>query len=94
MYTTTITKSGQITLTKAAREQLGVKAGDKVFVDFEKGKLVIKRPLSNIEFLKKLDAIGADTPAPKIPAEDAVRAFRNGEIEEVIADYRRKYEVA
>ena len=94
MYTTTITKSGQITLTKAAREKLGVKTGDKVYVDFEKGELIIKKPLSNTEFLKKLDAIGADTTIPKIPAEDAVRAFRDGKVKEVLADYRRKYEAA
>jgi len=96
MYTTTITKSGQITLTKAAREQLGVKPGDKVYVDFATNELKVKRVPTNDEFLAELDAIGGkDEPAtPKIPAEDAVRAFRDGKVENVLTDYRRKYEVA
>lgn len=95
MYTTTITKSGQITLTKAAREQLGVKPGDKVYVDFATNELKVKRIPTDEEFLAELDAIGGkDNPAAKIPAEDAVRAFRNGKVENILADYRRKYEVA
>ena len=57
MYTTTITKSGQITLTKAARENLGVKNGDKVVIDFKKGKLVVEPRLSDDEFLKALDGM-------------------------------------
>lgn len=55
MYTTTITKAGQITLTKAAREALGVKASDRVTVDIKKGRLVVEPRLSDEEFFAELD---------------------------------------
>ena len=56
MYSTLITKSNQITLTKPAREHLGVKPGDRVFIDFAKNHLVIERRPNDEEFFKKLDS--------------------------------------
>ena len=57
MYTTTITKSNQITLTKPAREALGVKAGEQLIVETKGDSVVIRRRPSVEEFLAKLDAI-------------------------------------
>ncbi len=57
MYTTTITKSGQITLTKSARELLGVKLGDRLTVKSQGSKIIIEPRQSDEEFLKELDCL-------------------------------------
>ena len=93
MPVTTMTKTGQVTVGKELRKLLGVKPGDKVFLDFKNGSVVINRVPTNEEFLKALDAIGTKKDIPKIDAEKAVRAYRNGNSEVFLADYRRKYEV-
>lgn len=94
MPVTTMTKTGQVTVGKELRKLLGVKPGDKVFLDFKNGAVQIERVPTNEEFLQALDAIGSKKDIPKIDAEKAVRAYRDGKSEAVIADYRRKYEVA
>ena len=91
MGVTTMTKTGQVTVGKELRRLLGVKPGDKVLIDFKNGAVQIKRMPSNKEFLEALDTIGSRADIPKIDAEKAVRAFRDGKSEAVIADYRRKY---
>ena len=57
MYSTTITKSNQITLTKVAREALGVKAGEQLIVETKGDSVIIRRRPSSEEFLARLDAI-------------------------------------
>ena len=57
MYSTTITKSNQITLTKVAREALGVKAGEQLIVETKGDSVIIHRRPSTEEFLARLDAI-------------------------------------
>ena len=91
MSVTTMTKTGQVTVGKELRKLLGVKPGDKVLIDYKNGAVQIKRVPTNDEFLAALDAIGGKKTIPKIDAEEAVRAFRDGKSETVIADYRRKY---
>lgn len=92
MAITTMTKTGQVTVGKELRKLLGVKPGDKVYLDFENGVVRIHPVPSNEEFLAALDAIGTKKDIPKIDAEKAVRAFRDGASERVLADYRRKYQ--
>ena len=94
MYTTTITKSGQITLTKAAREKLGVKTGDKVYVDFETNELKIKRKLTNEEFLAKLDHIGKNTIPKELFNKYAGKSIRElQDLPEYQESFRRKYAI-
>ncbi|MBQ3306152.1 AbrB/MazE/SpoVT family DNA-binding domain-containing protein [Candidatus Saccharibacteria bacterium] len=85
MYTTTITKSGQITLTKAAREKLGVKPGDKVYVDFENNKLAVEKQASAEELLAELDKIGNRT------AKDDAKLVNNLSKREDLSEYERLY---
>lgn len=56
-YSTTITKSGQITLVKFARELFGVKPGERVIVEPKKDKITITRPKTDEEFLAYLDSL-------------------------------------
>lgn len=57
-YTTTLTKSNQITLTKPARELLGVKPGDKLIFEAQSdGSVVIHRRLTDEEFFEKIDTM-------------------------------------
>lgn len=62
MYSSTITKSGQITLPKELREFLGVKLGGRVVFHKTKTGVKIDRRMSDEEFTAKLDAIS--TPIP------------------------------
>lgn len=93
MPITTMTKTGQVTVGKEFRQLLGVKPGDKVFIDYKDGAVNIKRVPTNEEFLAQLDAIGTKRDIPKIDAVEAVRAFREGRVESVIAKYREEYGV-
>lgn len=92
MAVTTMTKTGQVTVGKELRKLLGVKPGDKVYLDFKNGAVRIQPVPSNEEFLAALDAIGTKKDIPRIDAEEAVRAFRDGKSEVILADYRKKYE--
>lgn len=85
MYTTTITKSGQITLTKAARENLGVKNGDKVVIDFKKGKLVVEPRLSDDEFLKALDGMKSEESLKR--EKEIGKKYAGKSVREMIDDF-------
>lgn len=65
-FTTTISKSGQITLPKDFRNALGVDIGDQVTLDLDKKdktKVVLARQLTPDEFIKQIDQImGNNTP--------------------------------
>ena len=93
MPITTMTKTGQVTVGKEFRQLLGVKPGDKVFIDYKDGAVNIKRVPTNEEFLAQLDAIGTKHDTPKIDAVEAVRSYRDGTNEKIRADYRRRYGV-
>ena len=56
MYTTTINQNGMILLNKDARKALGLKLGDKVFINFDKNSAKIARRMSDEEFFAKMDA--------------------------------------
>lgn len=60
-YITTITKSGQITLSKNAREVLGVHPGERIQVKINKDGISIDRKLSDEEFIAKIDEINAQS---------------------------------
>jgi len=60
IYTTTITKSGQISLPKAIREALNLSIGEKVTLDCSKSKLIIKRKMTDEEFFAKMDSLISD----------------------------------
>ena len=60
MYTTTITKSGQITLAKPLRNALKVKAGEKLRLEYDPatGNATIYRPTSDFdEFMADMDTL-------------------------------------
>lgn len=92
MYTTTITKSGQIGFPKALRDALGVKIGDQVTLDTKRGNVTVSRRMTDDEFLKALDAMDSRTSRPKVDAVDAVRAYRDGKNPRVNAYYQEKYQ--
>ncbi len=50
-YETTVTAKGQITLPKEIRDRLGVREGEKLSIDTEEGKVVLKRKTSGIDAL-------------------------------------------
>lgn len=56
MYTTKINQNGMILLNKDARKALGLKLGDKVFINFDKNSAKIARRVSDEEFFAKMDA--------------------------------------
>ncbi|MBR2658854.1 AbrB/MazE/SpoVT family DNA-binding domain-containing protein [Candidatus Saccharibacteria bacterium] len=94
MYTVAITKSGQMTLPKELRIFLGVDGMGHVTIEKLKDEVVIKKRMSDEEFVAGLDAIrkkhGASS--KKLPdAVDAVRAYREGKIASVNAEYAEKY---
>lgn len=45
-------KRGQVTLPKELRDKLGIAAGDKVVVEEEEGKIVIKTPVTRNDLEK------------------------------------------
>lgn len=55
-YQATITKSGQITISAAARKALGVQPGDMVTITTHGNHLTIERRLTDEEFLALLDS--------------------------------------
>lgn len=72
MSTATVTSKGQITLPKAVRDRLGVKAGDRVeFVETDRGFVVVPAT-QDIRALKGL------LPRPKraVTIEDMNRTIR------------------
>ena len=90
----TITKSGQVTLPKELRDFLGVKIGGKITFRKSQNEVYISRKLSDEEFLNRLDAIrkkhGSST--KNIPdATEAVRAYREGRVDELNSKYQEKY---
>ena len=79
-YTTTMTKSNQVTLTKPAREFLGVKAGEKLIIEKnDDHTITIRRRLTDEEFLKKIDTMKSDKTKKiiKSGAYKDVDSFRN-----------------
>ena len=56
-YTVSRTKSGQITLPKTLRMFLGVDGAKRVTLEQRGNSVVIKRRLSDEEFLAKLDSV-------------------------------------
>ena len=60
IYTSTITKSGQITLPKPVREYIGVTPGQKVIIDYGKSNIIIKRKMSDADFFSKVDSLISD----------------------------------
>lgn len=58
IYATTITKSGQITLPKRARELMNVDLGGRVIVDVDKktGRATLAREQTDEEFYEYLDS--------------------------------------
>ena len=96
MYTAVITKSGQVTLPKELREFLGFELGEKIVFKKTRSGVKIERRLTDKEFLDEIRAIHKKhgSASGKLPnATDVVRAFRNGEIEEINAEYARRYGV-
>ena len=98
MYaTTTITKSGQITLGKQFRDALGVKPGDKITIrKNQNGGITIERRLSDEEFLEQLDNIHAfynhgKKSLDSTDAVAAVRSYRDGKNATINAYYQEKY---
>lgn len=83
MYATTITKSGQMTLTRPAREYLGVAPGDKVMVFFRNGRLNVERRMTDAEFFEQLDA--RNTPETKA----AMKRNAGKSISEMRADWAK-----
>lgn len=89
-YTTTITQSGQITLTKAAREALGVKNGDRVVIDLKKGKLVVEPRMSDEEFFAKLDAIVS--PESRAREKEISKKYAGKSVREMLEDWEKSEE--
>lgn len=89
-YTTTITQSGQITLTKAAREALGVKNGDRVVIDLKKGKLVVEPRMSDEEFMRRLDAL--KTPESRKREIEISRKYAGKSVREMLEDWEKSEE--
>lgn len=56
IYTTTITKSGQISLPKSVREFLGLNLGDRITFSLKKDTVSIKKVKPLEEVLKEIDA--------------------------------------
>lgn len=80
---TTITTKGQVTIPKAIRERLGVKAGDKVIFVAEKDKVVLKPARTLLDFkgyFKVKHAIDFEA------ARRRVKRARVGKIEKELAD--------
>jgi antitoxin PrlF len=50
-YETTVTSKGQITLPKEIRDRLGVREGEKLCIETEDGKVVLKRKSEGIDAL-------------------------------------------
>jgi antitoxin PrlF len=66
---TKITKGGQITLPAEAREALGVKPGDQVYIRIEKGEVRVVKPPYQLRDLKGI----LPAPRPGYNVEQAVR---------------------
>lgn len=60
LYTTTITKSGQISIPKAVRQTLDLNLGDKVILNCTKSSLTIKRKMTDADFFAKMDSLISD----------------------------------
>ena len=87
MYSTTITKSGQVTLPKELRDFLGVKTGQKVIFTKNRDGVSISRRLSDEEFLAKLDS----TKTPK--AREMEKKYAGKTVSELqkTPEYQRYY---
>ena len=94
MYTVAITKSGQMTLPKELRLFLGVDDAKRISIEKRKDEVVIKKRMSDEEFLAGIDAIHAKygSKTKNLPdAVEAVREFRDGKNAEVLAKFKGKY---
>ena len=95
MYSTTITRSGQVTIPKELRAFLGVKPGQRITFTKNKDSITINRRLTDEEFTAGLDAISAryGNTTPKIDAVEAVRSLRDGKNPAINEYYRKKFGV-
>lgn len=83
MYATTITKTGQITLNKSARDFMRIKPGDKVLVCFKNGGLFVNRMESDEEFFAALDARNSEK------TKEAIRNNAGKSIDEMRAEWAK-----
>lgn len=94
MYTVAITKSGQMTLPKELRIFLGVDGMSHVTIEKLKDEVVIKKRMTDDEFLAGIDAIhskyGTNT-KNKPDAVAAVRELREGKNTRLNAALKEKY---
>ena len=94
MYTTTINQNGMILISKAVREALGLKLGDKVTVTFDEKSARVERKMSDEEFMdgiSKIQAKYGDKSSNSLSAEEAVRILRDGKAKKAKDYYKEKF---
>ncbi len=95
IYTTTITKSGQISLPKSIREALNLTIGGKVTLDYSKSKLTIRRKMTDEEFFAKMDSLISDKTRSlfKKNAEKSISELKSAyeKTENFKNNYKEKY---
>lgn len=94
MYTVAITKSGQMTLPKELRIFLGVDGMGHVTIEKLEDKVVIKKRMSDEEFVAGLEAIHKKhgSSGKKMPdVIDTIRAYREGKVAKINSKYAEKY---
>jgi AbrB family looped-hinge helix DNA binding protein len=81
MGITTVSRKGQITLPKDARERLGIKAGEKVEVKIEDGRIVLEPLRRPSESMKGIAQRAMEI--LKANAVDLINEMRRGDAEEL-----------
>jgi len=66
MYTTTINQNGMILLSKAVRESLNLRLGDRVTISFNKKTVTVQKEITDEEFFSKLDAMKSERTKKRI----------------------------
>lgn len=66
MYATTITQTGQITLSKAFRDKLGVHPGERVVLSLASDHAIVRRQPTDEEFFTTLDSFKSEKTKQKI----------------------------
>ena len=66
MYTTTINQNGMILLSKAVRESLNLRLGDRVTISFNKKSVTVQKEITDEEFFAKLDAMKSERTKKRI----------------------------
>ena len=90
-YATVINRSGQATIPKAIREILRVDVGEKIEFEVEQDRVLLRRKMTDEEFLAKIDALKSDRTKELMKKYKGRSVAELKRMPEVVDKYKGKY---